>query len=264
MKKSRCSGKANDPETQVQLVTHDHLNKTSAETQMIHKKRFWFYPVFNRDTKCCTDFRGRRCTTLFKTSRCGGFFRTNLLCLPDGGGHVFKVVRLFFFLIGWRGDGTVATFDLNTCGSIFVPGAPVFNLWLCNKVRCGVETSNKVRYRVETSTLSAIFVFTMDTRLTCFCKEEEKSTVVGRVIWSPLSLRPLPLLDETFDVIFVEGCQERRKESETATVSQAELAWFLPDKLKQRKIEEHISTTKRSSKENLLKTVTEMIPHLSS
>lgn len=58
------------------------------------------------------------------------FLWTYLLCFPDGGSHVFEVVRLFIDIVGWRGNVSVATFNLNTCRSLFIPRAPFFNLWL--------------------------------------------------------------------------------------------------------------------------------------
>lgn len=58
---------------------------------------------------------------------------TYLLCFPDGGRHVFEVVWLFVNLVGRRGNVSVATFNLNTRRSLFIPRAPFFNLWLCGQ-----------------------------------------------------------------------------------------------------------------------------------
>lgn len=58
---------------------------------------------------------------------------TYLLCFPDGGSHVFEVVWLFVNLVGQRGNVSVATFNLNTRRSLFIPRAPFFNLWLCGQ-----------------------------------------------------------------------------------------------------------------------------------
>lgn len=53
-----------------------------------------------------------------------------LLRLPDGGSHVFKIIRLFVCIVGRRGHVSISTFDLNTRRSFFIPWAPLFDFWL--------------------------------------------------------------------------------------------------------------------------------------
>lgn len=148
--------------------------------------------------------------------------RAYLLCFPDGWRHVFKVIRLFVNIVGWRGNVSITTFNLNTCRSIFIPGAPFFDLWL-HRIRC-LESNEATRNHNRFPKISLlcicniyyiIYIYILskghicslkhsalnfaggcflNTMLTCFGTDCEKSTVVGRVIWSPLSLRPLPLL----------------------------------------------------------------------
>lgn len=51
------------------------------------------------------------------------------LCFPDGGSHVFEVVWFLFLARLWW-HVAITALDLDTCGTIFIPRAPFFNLCL--------------------------------------------------------------------------------------------------------------------------------------